>query len=204
MSGVRPLQDRLMPDTDLSPSAQITIRRWTDIADQRRLIPAIDTIFFEASGTKIFAGAADRAAFRERWLGRYLAQDPDWAFLAFDGDATVAGYLVGSIDDPAASDRFSDIGYVKDFRGLSARYPAHLHVNLAPHYRNHGIGAELIAAFAVDAARAGVPGMHVVTGVTSRNVRFYVRNGFHELARSRLNGHDVVMLGRRLGPAKTA
>jgi GNAT superfamily N-acetyltransferase len=193
-----------MSDTEATPSTQVTIRRWTNVADQRRLIPEIDKVFFEASGTKIFAGAADRAAFRERWLGRYLSQEPDWAYVALDGDATVAGYLVGSIEDPAASDRFADIGYVKDFRGLSARYPAHLHVNLAPRYRNHGIGGELVAVFAADAARAGVPGMHVVTGMASRNVRFYIRIGFHELARSRLNGHDVVMLGRRLGRAETA
>jgi GNAT superfamily N-acetyltransferase len=193
-----------MSDTEATPSTQVTIRRWTNVADQRRLIPEIDKVFFEASGTKIFAGAADRAAFRERWLGRYLSQDPDWAYVALDGDATVAGYLVGSIEDPAASDRFADIGYVKYFRGLSARYPAHLHVNLAPRYRNHGIGGELVAVFAADAARAGVPGMHVVTGMASRNVRFYIRIGFHELARSRLNGHDVVMLGRRLGRAETA
>jgi GNAT superfamily N-acetyltransferase len=193
-----------MSDTEATPSTQVTIRRWTNVADQRRLIPEIDKVFFEASGTKIFAGAADRAAFRERWLGRYLSQEPDWAYVALDGDATVAGYLVGSIEDPAASDRFADIGYVKDFRGLSARYPAHLHVNLAPRYRNHGIGGDLVAVFATDAARAGVPGMHVVTGMASRNVRFYIRIGFHELARSRLNGHDVVMLGRRLGRAETA
>lgn len=182
------------------PRQDIAVRRWSDIAgpERERLLPEIDAIFFEASATRSFADAAARSAFRERWLGRYLQHDPRWVYLALAADGTVAGYLAGSLDDPARAPRFSDIAYFHDFAGLTADYPAHLHVNLAPQFRGRGIGAALVEAFAADAARAGARGMHVVTGVGMRNVGFYERNGFRELGRATANGREVVLLGRSL------
>lgn len=166
---------------------------------QPSLLADLDRIFFETSATKQFASDAHRAAFRERWFGRYLAQEPCWFYVAVTPEGSAAGYLAGSMDDPARSERFADIGYFADFASLSARYPAHLHVNLASAWRNRGIGAGLIAMFAGDAAAAGAPGVHVVTDPESRNATFYRRNGFAELARSAWNGRDVVFLGKRLG-----
>ncbi len=186
------------------PGTDISISRLTEIADKDTLMPALDAIFFEASATKSFANPKERAAFRERWLGRYLSGEPQWAYVARDVGGAVVGYLVGSIDDPRHSGRYGDVGYFLDFAELTADYPAHLHVNLAESYRNRGIGAQLIGEFAADAARAGAAGMHVVTGSGSRNVRFYERNGFSELARATFNAHEVVFLGRKLAPPETA
>jgi GNAT superfamily N-acetyltransferase len=186
-------------------ASPITISRWAEIADRDRLTPALDAIFFEASATKSFVGAAERAAFRERWLGRYLRHDPQWAYLAIDpraADADVlAGYLVGRVKDRADD---SDPGPFQDRAELASAYPAHLHVNLAPPYRNRGIGSALVGAFAADAARAGACGVHVVTGGASRNIGFYARNGFRELARASVGGREVVFLGRRLEAPETA
>ena len=144
----------------------VTIRRWTEFADRERLVPAIDEVFFEAALKKEFANQDERDTFRERWLGRYLEHDPRWAYLALAGD-NVAGYLVGSIDDPAKT-AFRDIA-VPEFAKYTAQYPAHLHVNLAPAYRNQGVGGRLIAAFAADAARDKIPGVHVITSLSARN-----------------------------------
>ncbi|MGI9403487.1 MAG: GNAT family N-acetyltransferase [Hyphomicrobium sp.] len=187
-----------------SRSDNIAIRRWADIAERERLLPELEAIFFEASGTNSFASEADKKAFRERWLGRYLEHDPEWVHLAFDPNDTLAGYLIGSLDDPARTARFGDIGYFKDFSALTLDYPAHLHVNLAPAYRNLGIGAKLIDTFAAAAARAGAPGVHVVTGTDARNTSFYARTGFRELGRARSNSNEVVFLGRGLFAAETA
>ena len=160
----------------------------------------VDAIFFEASGRHGFAAPEERAAFRERWLGRYLRGGSDVVLLAEDRDGAVAGYLVGALEDPAGQDRFADIGYFRGaFRALCRRYPAHLHINLAPACRNRGIGAQLIAAFAARAVEAGAPGMHVVTARSARSVRFYARCGFVELAVAPLNGRQVVFLGKPLG-----
>ena len=80
----------------------------------------------------------------------------------------------------------------------SQRFPAHLHINLAAEYRSIGIGGRLVAAFADQARSLGAPGVHVVTGAASRNVGFYRRQGFVELARSRTSSRDVVCLGQEL------
>jgi len=176
----------------------VSIRRWTETADKERWVPALDHIFFEASASKTFASTAERAAFRERWLGRYLTYAPGWAYLAIDPEGVLAGYLVGNVEDKAKAPRLSGIDAFEGAGGLAARYPAHLHVNLAPQYRNHGIGAELITAFAADAARAGARGMHVITAAGARNVGFYERNDFRELARAGRNDREIVLLGREL------
>jgi ribosomal protein S18 acetylase RimI-like enzyme len=174
---------------------EIVIRRWTEIPGKERLVPALDAIFFEASNTKTFADDAARAAFRERWLGKYLANEPEYAYAALTRDGTLAGYLVGSLIEPSGFEQFADAAW---------SYPAHLHVNLAPQFRDRGIGGQLIATFAADALHGGAPGMHVVTSADSRNVAFYQRNGFAEVARTKVGGRELVFLGRLLKVSETA
>lgn len=166
------------------------------------LLGQIDTIFFEAA-TRSFPLGPEREAFRERWLGRYLKGGNDALFLATAGD-TVAGYLAGAVENPALQDRFADIGYFRtDFAELCRQFPAHLHINLAPAFRSHGIGVLLIEAFADYAARQGAVGMHIVTGAAMRNVGFYERCGFQQRGETVWNGRDVVFLGRVLQPRPT-
>ncbi len=174
---------------------EVVICRWADIPDKGRLMPQIDAIFFESSNTKDFADDGARSAFRERWLGRYLANEPQFAYVALAGDGAPAGYLVGSLLEPVGFEAFADAAW---------EYPAHLHVNLAPQFRNRGIGARLIGVFATDALFAGAPGMHIITSADSRNVGFYTRNGFAEVARASIDGRELVFLGRKLGVAETA
>ena len=176
----------------------VTIVKWTDAAEIQRAAGALDAIFFEASGTKAFASDEVRQAFRERWLGRYLRVYPEWAYLALGNHGQVDGYLIGCLDDPSKTLLFSDIGYFQDLRALTARFPAQLHVNLAPTARGAGAGSKLVSRFVDDAAQAGCPGAHVVTGRGLRNVGFYERNGFQERGHVTWNGHGLVFLGRDL------
>jgi GNAT superfamily N-acetyltransferase len=164
------------------------------------VLDQIDRIFFEASGTKDFSSSHARAAFHERWLGRYLAQDVEHAFLAITPSPRddVAGYLVGSLADPACQQRFDDLGYLRELATFTARYPAHLHVNLAPEWRGKGFGRALVEAFCLHAARAGAPGVHVFTGRGMRNVGFYESAGFGEVAAVTWNEREIVMLARDL------
>jgi GNAT superfamily N-acetyltransferase len=161
----------------------------------------VEDIFFEASG-RTFEPGPEREVFRERWLGRYLQGGTDVVLVALDRDGTVAGYLVGALQDPAGQERFADIAYFRaGFRELCRRFPAHLHINLAPAFRSQGLGGRLIEAFASHAAKAGAPGMHVVTGTAMRNVRFYVRSGFAVQGTTLWNGREVAFLGRALAAA---
>jgi len=182
------------------PTDDITVSALPDGRMPAEVAAHVDAIFFEASRRHSFASPDERAAFRERWLGRYLRGGSDVVLVAEDRQGTVAGYLVGAVDDPAEQDRFADIGYFRaDFRSLCRRYPAHLHINLAPGFRSRGIGARLISAFAVRAAEAGALGMHVVTAADARNVRFYARCGLTELATTAWNGRQVAFLAKSLG-----
>lgn len=181
------------------PSEDIAIATLPGTGMPVQLAAQIDAIFFQASGRSGFASPQERAAFRERWLGRYLKGGSDVLLLAQDGPGTVAGYLVGALEDPAAQERFADIGYFRGaFRELCRRYPAHLHVNLARAFRGRGIGARLMAAFEAHAAAAGAPGLHVVTAREARNVRFYARCGLVEAGAACWKGRDVVFLAKPL------
>lgn len=180
----------MMPEIDTSSTAsRVNVHHWHDVPRRDEVIGDLDAIFFEASNTKTFASDEVRAAFRERWFARYLDQYPQWAYVAQAEDGTVAGYLVGALDEPSG---------FEDFASAAQAFPAHLHVNLAPQFRNRGIGAALIDAFASDAARAGVKGIHVVTSADARNVRFYERVGFRPRATTVVNGSELVFLGRSL------
>lgn len=186
-------------------SNRAEFRRWCDIPDSERLLPVLDAIFFEASLTKNFADDGARAAFRERWLGRYLTHDPGLADVAMVpaavGTFRIVGYLVGALDDPARSARFRDIGYFAKLADLTAQFPAHLHINLAPDARGSGIGGRLVERFAEQVAENGLPGLHVVTGANSRNVSFYRRCGLDEAHPFEWNGSELVLLGRRVAAA---
>lgn len=167
-----------------------------------RVLAELDDIFFDTSGTKTFASAEERAAFRARWLGRYLQHDPDHAFLAVieseTPDEMIAGYLVGSLDDPAKAARFDDLTYFKTLAHLTARYPAQLHLNLAAPWRGQGVGGALVDEFCVHAQKQGAPGVHVFTGRGMRNVRFYEAAGFAEVGSASSNGRAIVMLAKTL------
>ena len=167
----------------------------------------IERIFFASAGRTTFADEAERSAFRERWLGRYLEHDRAHAFLARDPSGAVAGYLVGCLEDPAQSERFRDISYYAGFADLTERYPAHLHINLDAAWRGRGIGAELIEAFARHVVARRVEGVHIVTGAAARNVSFYRRCGFAPLREAQWNGSAILFMDlaprRRVTPAET-
>lgn len=177
---------------------RVTIIRAVESGISHALLNDLDDIFFSASGTKHFDSDAAKAAFRERWLGSYFTVNPEETFIASSQGGRVAGYLVGALDDPARDPRHAALGYFAAFAPWTARYPAHLHVNVAAQDRSAGIGARLIEAFAAHARSKGAPGMHVVTGKGLRNVGFYLRNGFEWVAETPWNGGTVVMLGRKL------
>ena len=68
-----------------------------------RLLAQIDAIFLQTSAKPPPPGP-ELQAFRERWLGRYLRGGTDVLLLALGGEDTVAGYLVGALEDPAPQD----------------------------------------------------------------------------------------------------
>lgn len=180
-------------------TSDYTIVPYLSVVGDEGAKTAIDRIFFSSSNTKSFASELARAEFRQRWLGRYLSDFADCAFVAADPQGGIVGYIVGSFEDPARDVRFADQDHFQAFAHLTPRYPAQLHVNLDEGWRGHGVGRELVDTFAVAARRAGAPGVHVVTSRGARNVRFYNANGFHDVGSLAVRaGVELVFLGRDL------
>jgi GNAT superfamily N-acetyltransferase len=176
----------------------IRIARWDQLTGRADLLPGLDAIFFEASATKTFASDEARLVFRERWLGRYLTHFPQYAFLALAPGPVVRGYVVGSVEDPNKLEIFRDIAHFASFRALTRKYPAQLHINIAPDWRSRGLGARLIDTFCAAARGAGAPGVHVVTARGMRNVRFYEAIGFVEAGQTSVDGRELLFLARSL------
>jgi GNAT superfamily N-acetyltransferase len=80
-------------------------------------------------------------------------------------------------------------------QAIAVAYPAHLHINIDPGYRRHGIGRRLIEEYSADLRAARIPGVHLFCG--SDPVEFYLRLGFHELGRVETAGFSVFALGVR-------
>lgn len=188
-----------MAATGCADSLAVAIARYDTVATEQ-VCADVDGIFFASSGTRDFVSITAKAEFRERWLGRYLEAGPQHAFVALTAAGRAIGYLVGAIDDPALDDRYGDIGYFRILARETARYPAHLHVNLTPEYRGRRIGERLVTAFAEHAAAHGAPGVHVVTVANARNVGFYDRCGFVDVRQFCWADRRLVMLGRLLLP----
>jgi len=166
-------------------------------ADHFRALGEIDKIFFEASSVQAFATLKERLDFHWLWLGRYLIGEPAEAFVALEA-GHVKGYLVGSLVDPASQDATLGLDYFDTFAPQTARYPANLHINVDQTVRSRGIGERLIKAFEHHATVRRAAGVHIVTGAGMRNIGFYNRLGFREVARTRRGAGHVVMLAKLL------
>ncbi|WP_037070302.1 GNAT family N-acetyltransferase [Pseudonocardia acaciae] len=108
-------------------------------------------------------GTADTArfvaAYRERWLPR----------VARPSQAPSDEWLVHLLNRPEWMSHPE----------LADEYPAHLHIDLLPEARGNGYGRALIETFRAALRTAGVPGMHLTTGVSNSSAqRFYRRVGF--------------------------
>src|SRR5262249_6713499 len=155
----------------------------------------LDHIFFESSAKQHFSSSQEKDAFRERWLGRYIASHKDSFFLALDESGHVVGYLAGCLENPTELVHFRDIEYFQSIADICRDYPAHLHINVAPGWRNHGLGAALVERFALWARLHSVGGVHLVTSSTSRSIPFYLRSGFRELRTFPWNSGISVCMG---------
>ena len=179
-------------------SGQETVVPYTAVATDPTIQAALDEVFFTSSHTKTFASDTVRLAFRERWLGRYLEHFPDCCFVAIGADGGAAGYICGSLQDPARDPHFSDQPHFSRFAALTPIFPAQLHVNLAEAARGRGVGRLLIEALAAHASAAGAPGIHAISTRGARNLGFYAANGFAEAGSASIGGKELVFLGRSL------
>lgn len=165
-------------------------------------IAQIEAIFFASAATKSFASEAERHAYRERWLGRYLKHFPAEFFVALAAGREVLGYLAGCPAITAAAGLFSDIEYYSRLPSVFEAYPAHFHINVREDCRARGIGANLVAAFIAHCSARGIAGAHVVTAAEARAMQFYRKCGFAPVAHAKWNGREIAALGRAIAPLR--
>ena len=139
----------------------------------------IDEIFFEASSVQEFANDEERSIFHWRWLGRYLSDEPQHAFVALRSDRRACGYVVGSLTDPAPRAEFSHLGYFVDFARLTRNLSSPSAHQCCPRLPQSADWRSACRCFRPSrSGNADAPGLHVVTGEGMRNVGFYERLGF--------------------------
>ncbi|MGY0782146.1 N-acetyltransferase family protein [Azospirillum argentinense] len=168
--------------------------RLPELPNRAAALTALEDIFFLSTLRKDFASAEERAAFFRTWTGWYVERAPDDLWFALAEDGTVIGYLTGCKDSAGALDLARIIPKYEVFADRFAAFPAHLHINVRPGFRDHGIGRALVDRFAEDCRADGLPGLHLVTGVFARNVAFYQRAGFTTATQR----GALLFLGRRL------
>ena len=171
----------------------------TGAEDRRRLLGEAEAIFWESAGTRQFADAEARAAYRALWFARYSEYAPEAFFIALGTDGGVSGYLAGSPVSDAPPLPGPDY-YALFPAVLMARYPAHLHVNVRADRRGSGIGAALVGAFCGYLQAEGIGGVHAVTAAHSRAAAFFERCGLAWQAQATWRGRELVFLAGR-GPA---
>ena len=171
----------------------MTIRALSDVgaAEKAGLIAAIEEIFFLSSARGGSLAGAARDDFFRRWTSFYLDQATEYWLLYHQG-VRVVGYLTGCDRSRDAARLFDDLFYYAAFAEFYDDYPAHLHVNVHPDARGRGVGAVLVETFASRVRTA----VHLVTAPDARNVTFYDRLEFATVAARRVEGRDLVMLGR--------
>ncbi|WP_042364916.1 GNAT family N-acetyltransferase [Streptacidiphilus neutrinimicus] len=149
------------------------------------------------------------------FVGPYLAQEPELAYVVADEAGRALGYVLGTADTrrfvaryleewlPAVAGRYPDD---RDGRGHELRhpeamlatgvdgYPAHLHIDLLPEAQGQGFGRELMRVFLAALRERAVPRVQLGMGAANHAARaFYDRLGFEELARPTPR---LVVLGR--------
>lgn len=82
-------------------------------------------------------------------------------------------------------------------RPISERYPAHLHLNLAPRAQGRGVGHLLFSAWLAGAIRRGVGAVHIgANRGNPRAIEFWSRQGFITLPGSDGGWGTTVWMGR--------
>jgi ribosomal protein S18 acetylase RimI-like enzyme len=119
-------------------------------------------------------GAADTQAFEAEletaWWPALRAQYPDPIGIRYR-DLTPDQRLQRGIHHPQPM-----------LASVSARYPAHLHIDLLPRFQGQGMGRTLIDRWLELMRGFGAKGVHLGVGAANeRGVRFYRAYGFQEL-----------------------
>lgn len=164
------------------------------------VINQIKEIFFLTSPRKIFSDLDEKENFYDRWTKYYYENRQAFIYVAFEAEETnpsVLGYMMVEPDSVKAMNSFKDHAHYLLFSDLYASYPAHLHINCHPNAQGRGVGSKLILDAENDLKRMLVKGFHLITSPTSKNVNFYLKNGFDYTVERKLGEIPYLFMGKK-------
>jgi len=182
---------------------QHSVTRFFESQNPKGDLDQIKEIFFLTSVRKDFTSPEQREVFFDDWTEPYFQRWSKHFLLIREkpGSEAIMGYLSGCMDSESELpffDRRSPI--YRLFSDCFHKYPAHLHINCHPRFQGQGLGTQLLEVFIADCQSAGLPGLHIITSPSARNVSFYLRNGFDQQLDRQLGERAVRWMGRRLIP----
>lgn len=156
----------------------------------------IKSIFFACTSVKTFRDDSHRTSFFNKWCGDYLKLSPDNFYLALIGDEVV-GYLSGHLDSELALREFEIPGAL-EFKEYYDQYPAHFHINCAPHHQGKGIGRKLIEYYVSKLKESSIEGVHLITSTDADNLGFYRALGFDKEILRPFNNVELLLMGQEI------
>lgn len=155
----------------------------------------VKEIFFESSTKKDFKDENERELFFEKYLGFYLKNFPEFAFVA--SDEKILGYIVGAArsNDPELL-RLQP--HLFTFEAHFSKYPSHLHINCHHEARGQGIGRKLVAVLEEKLKLHHIQGLHIMTSPDATNKNFYSSLGFHDQILQDFRGVSILLMGKAL------
>lgn len=161
-------------------------------AYQARDYGQVTDVFWETTTRQEFSNETERRKFQVQYLDDYLDQ---LAYVAVE-EGVVLGYVVGRADTLLVEATWAP--HLEIFRTEYEHYPAHLHINCRTIAQGKGLGGQLLAALEKDLFARGVKGLHLITAADARNVNFYKKYGYLEVAQKPWKTAQLIMLGKIL------
>lgn len=150
----------------------------------------LEKIFFDSSSVQSFKDAKHKREFQNKYLNYYIETYPKDCFIAREGQQVLA-YILCCPDTLRDSFLLSVHPHLKLFEEYYKEYPAHLHINASPVSRGKGVGSQLIQALLSHLSVS----IHLITAEGERNIQFYLKNDFKELAKKEFKGAKLLLLG---------
>lgn len=152
-------------------------------------------IFFESSTKKEFKDVAEKEAFFQKYLGFYLEHYPELAWVAMSDK--VLGYVV--VSPESNSEELTKLQpHLKTFDSECEKFPAHLHINCHSDSRGLGVGSKLIHKVVQTLKKNNIKGLHIMTGLASKNRSFYKKLGFSFEVERNFHGSSILFMGKSL------
>ena len=161
-------------------------------------INELKEIFFESSSIDSFSSKEDENSFLYKYFDIYRLNYSS-LFFYVKKEKKILGYICGVLDTRAMDQLEESFPYYNNLEDKTLnQYPSHLHINMHKESRGLGLGTQVLEHFCSEIKAIKSFGVHIFTGVDSKNISFYRKNGFCDELSVEYNGTFVQFMGRKI------